>query len=96
MVGLTNTLLIHTHTVFNKYRKRRVHNTANLITGESDVAPGSLKVDQGKTDTVPEIISYYHPNLTINLVEDYTVWTRGSIPQPVDKCECTNYCVTVL
>ena len=30
--------------VFNKYRKRHVHNTVNLITGEADVAPGSLKV----------------------------------------------------
>lgn len=30
--------------VLNRYRKRRVHNTANLLTGESDVAPGSIKV----------------------------------------------------
>ena len=30
--------------VLNKYRKRRVHNTANLLTGEADVAPGSIKV----------------------------------------------------
>jgi len=30
--------------VLNKYRKRRVHNTANLLTGKADVAPGSIKV----------------------------------------------------
>ena len=74
------------YSVFNKYRKRRVHNTANLLTGEADVAPGSMKVGQGVTDTVPDIISYYHPNLTINLVEDYTQWAQGSVPQPLDKC----------
>ena len=74
--------------VFNRYRKRRVHNTANLLTGESEVAPGTLKVAQGATDVVPDVISYYHPNLTINLVEDYTQWTPGSVPQPLDKCEC--------
>ena len=73
--------------MFNKYRKRRVHNTANLLTGEADVAPGTVKVAQGATDVVPDIISYYHPNLTINLVEDYTQWSAGSVPQPLDKCE---------
>ena len=77
--------------VFNRYRKRRVHNTANLLTGESDVAPGTIKVPQGKTDVVPDVISYYHPNLTINLVEDYTAWTKGAIPQPLDKCEFIPY-----
>ena len=73
--------------VFNKYRKRRIHNTANLLTGESDVAPGTIKVAQGATNVEPDIISYYHQNMTINLVEDYTRWTQGSIPQPLDKCE---------
>ncbi len=73
--------------VFNKYRKRRIHNTANLLTGESAVAPGSMKVDQGATDVSPDIISYYHPNVTVHLVEDYTRWTRGAVPQPLDKCK---------
>ena len=63
-----------------------MHNTANLITGESDVAPGSMKVPQGTTDATPEVISYYHPNLTLNLVVDHTNWVEGKIPQPVDKC----------
>lgn len=64
-----------------------MHNTANLLTGESDVAPGTIKVAQGATDVPPDIISYYHPNLTMNLVEDFTQWTPGSVPQPLDKCE---------
>jgi hypothetical protein len=36
--------LVHEIKLFNKYKKRRVHRTANLITGESDIAPGSIKV----------------------------------------------------
>ena len=77
----------HTHcAVLNKYRKRRIHNTANLLTGESDVAPGSMKVAQGDTVTEADIISYYHPNLTVCLVEDYTRWVKGSVPQPLDNC----------
>ncbi len=79
--------------MFNKYRKRHVHNTANLLTGEADVAPGSLKVGQGVLDTVPDIISYYHSNLTVNLVEDYTLWTQGSVPQPLDKCMYVCVCM---
>lgn len=77
----------HTHhAVLNKYRKRRIHNTANLLTGEAEVAPGSLKVAQGDTVTEADIISYYHPNITICLVEDYTRWAKGSVPQPLDNC----------
>jgi hypothetical protein len=77
--------IAHTSGLFNKYRKRHIHNTVNLITGEADVAPGSLKVPQGSTDVPSEILSYYHPNLTINLVDDHTRWVPGSIPQPMDK-----------
>ena len=108
--------------MFNKYRKRHIHNTVNLLTGEADVAPGSikvrhvatpvrsvlervehfkyyyvercdcfsllpLKVPQGATGVPPEIVSYYHPNLTLNLVDDHTHWVEGTIPQPMDKCE---------
>jgi hypothetical protein len=77
--------ITHTTRLFNKYRKRHLHNTVNLITGEADVAPGSLKVPQGATDIPPEVVSYFHPNLTINLVDDHTRWVPGSIPQPMDK-----------
>ena len=34
----------HSLLVLNKFRKQRLHKTANLITGESDIAPGSIKV----------------------------------------------------
>lgn len=36
-------------------------------------------------DTV-DIISYWHPNLTINVVDDQSPWQQGSIPPPLDKC----------
>ena len=45
------------------------------------------QVPQGATDVAPDILSYYHPNLTINLVDDHTHWTPGAIPQPMDKCK---------
>ena len=34
-----------------------------------------------------EIISYWHPNLTINLMDDQTSWVQGSVPQPMDECK---------
>ena len=110
------------YAVFNKYRKRHLHNTVNLITGEADVAPGALKVHthslthththiqspptcvhtyisllqvpQGATDVPPDILSYYHPNLTISIVDDHTDWTPGSVPQPMDKCKQHRHFIT--
>lgn len=73
------------HKLLNRYRKRRIHNTANLITGESDVAPGSIKVPQGATDVQPDVISYFHPNVSINVVDDHSQWVKGSIPQPLSN-----------
>ena len=70
----------------NKYRKRRVHNTANLITGQAEVAPGALKVPRGTVGVTPDVISYYHTNLTLNIVDDQTAWTKGSVPVPFDQC----------
>ena len=46
-----------------------------------------MKVPQGSSDVTPDIISYYHPNITVNLVDDHTQWVKGSVPQPMDKCE---------
>jgi len=36
-----------------------------------------------------EIISYWHPNLTINLMDDQTPWAQGAVPQPMDECKYT-------
>ncbi|TRZ06265.1 hypothetical protein HGM15179_020842, partial [Zosterops borbonicus] len=32
-----------------------------------------------------EVISHWHPNLTINMVDDHTPWVRGSVPPPLDQ-----------
>lgn len=49
--------------------------------------PSFVKVPQGSSDVTPDIISYYHPNITVNLVDDHTQWVKGSVPQPMDKCK---------
>ena len=32
-----------------------------------------------------EIFSHWHPNITINLVNDYTPWIPGQVPPPLDE-----------
>ncbi|KAG7278354.1 hypothetical protein CRUP_024599 [Coryphaenoides rupestris] len=32
-----------------------------------------------------EVISHWHPNLTINIVDDHTAWVKGSVPPPLDQ-----------
>ena len=49
--------------------------------------PSLVEVPQGSSDVTPDIISYYHPNITVNLVDDHTQWVKGSVPQPLDKCK---------
>lgn len=49
--------------------------TKNLLTGETD----KEEVEDGK------IISHWHPNITLNLITDETMWTWGAIPQPLDQ-----------
>lgn len=34
-----------------------------------------------------EVISHWHPNITINIVDDHTPWVKGSVPPPLDQCE---------
>lgn len=58
-----------------RYKKLKASNTKNLLTGETEIA----EVEDGK------IISHWHPNLTLNLVTDETLWTRGAVPAPLDE-----------
>lgn len=34
-----------------------------------------------------EVLSHWHPNLTINYVVDQTPWTEGMVPSPLDQRE---------
>ncbi len=42
---------------------------------------------ENDTDNKVEILSHWHPNLTINLVDDHTPWVEGSVPAPLDECK---------
>eukprot|EP00914_Ancora_sagittata_P012788 GHVO01024662.1.p1 GENE.GHVO01024662.1~~GHVO01024662.1.p1 ORF type:complete len:301 (+),score=41.14 GHVO01024662.1:65-904(+) len=54
----------------------------NLLTGTSEAHPDLIRE---ANDTALEVLSHWHPNLTINLIDDHTPWTRGSVPAPLDE-----------
>jgi len=59
----------------NKYKKLKVSGTKNLLTGDTD----ETETEDGK------IVAHWHPNITINLVTDFTAWSYGSVPAPLDE-----------
>ncbi len=67
----------------NKYKKKAYKKTANLLTGET----GASEAEQNKIKegVKQEIISHWHPNITINIVADHTPWTPGQVPPPLDE-----------
>lgn len=67
----------------NRYKKRRFHTMKNLLTGTTDAHSDLIKTDN--TSDSFEVLSFWHPNLTINLVDDHTGWQKGSIPSPLDE-----------
>ncbi|CAL4140200.1 unnamed protein product, partial [Meganyctiphanes norvegica] len=67
----------------NKHKKRKYKKTTNLITGETEASEEEKKaVEAGISQ---EIISHWHPNLTISIVHDFTAWSRGAVPPPLDE-----------
>ncbi|EDO26327.1 predicted protein, partial [Nematostella vectensis] len=64
------------------YKKRRVSKTVNLLYGSTKAPPEQQIKDPKKEQ---EIINYWHPNLTINMMDDQTPWTPGSVPPPMDE-----------
>ncbi|KAJ9585307.1 hypothetical protein L9F63_002892, partial [Diploptera punctata] len=68
--------------MLNKYKRLRYKKTHNLLTGETAATPEEVK----KAETMKEeIVSHWHPNLTLNLVTDQTNWVQGSVPPPLDE-----------
>ena len=63
------------------FRKERIHKTKNLLTGQAETQNKKIS-----NDTVElKVISYWHPNLTISLLDDQTPWPRNGVPQPLDQ-----------
>lgn len=67
----------------NKFKKRRFQKTKNLLTGETDASPELIK--SAEEEGPVQILSHWHPNLTIALVDDHTPFREGSVPPPLDK-----------
>ncbi|GAB1610271.1 cleft lip and palate transmembrane protein 1 homolog [Argonauta hians] len=65
----------------NKFKKRKFHETVNLLTGETEAHPTLIKKENSSSF---EIISHWHPNLTINLLDDDFPWVKGQVPPPLD------------
>merc|ERR1719411_1632226 len=66
----------------NKFMKRKYKKTSNLITGETELT----EEEQAKAELgLTEVISHWHPNITVNVVYDYTPWIPGQVPPPLDE-----------
>ncbi|KAK3746119.1 hypothetical protein QZH41_008822 [Actinostola sp. cb2023] len=62
------------------FKKQRISNTVNLLTGQTDGK--KMEAFENKSEY---IINYWHPNLTINMMDDQTPWTPGAVPPPMDE-----------
>uniref|UniRef100_A0A1I8A149 Cleft lip and palate transmembrane protein 1 homolog n=1 Tax=Steinernema glaseri TaxID=37863 RepID=A0A1I8A149_9BILA len=66
----------------NKYKKKFYKKTVNLLTGKSEQS----EEDLAKAEVVKyEVLNFWHPNITVNLVADQTQWTKGQLPSPLDE-----------
>lgn len=75
--------VIYRSKAITKFKKREFKRTKNLLTGETETLP-ELRLAENETDRV-EISSHFHPNFTINVVDDHTPWKQGQVPSPLDK-----------
>jgi len=66
----------------NKYSKRIYKTTKNLLTGSTEK---DEEYQAKAKENVVEIISYWHPNMTINLVDDHTPWQPNAVPPPLNE-----------
>lgn len=66
----------------NKFKKVKYQKTANLLTGQTEKSPEEVAKAEVMTS---QILSHWHPNVTMNLVIDQTNWVKGTIPPPLDE-----------
>ncbi|CAP30226.2 Protein CBG10971 [Caenorhabditis briggsae] len=85
--------------MLNKYKKKHYKKTANLLTGVSeqsneDLAKAEImKFEVSSRDEKCylssilsiQILNFWHPNISINIVDDHTNWHKGGVPPPLDK-----------
>lgn len=74
---------LHKKKQLNRYKKRRFRDTHNLITGKTEKSLEEQEKIKNKISE--EIVSHWHPNLTINMIYDHTAWTQGAVPAPLDE-----------
>lgn len=72
----------HTRRLLNKFKKVRYTKTQNLLTGETEKSEEEIRKSEIMKD---EILSHWHPNLTLNLVVDQTNWVKGAVTPPLDE-----------
>lgn len=74
---------VHKKKQLNRYKRRQYRDTHNLITGRTDK---SLEEQEKiKNKVKEEIISHWHPNMTINMIYDHSAWPQGAVPAPLDE-----------
>ncbi|XP_034472871.1 cleft lip and palate transmembrane protein 1 homolog [Drosophila innubila] len=71
----------HQQHQLNKFKKLRVNRNYNLLASEKEKLEHELK----HANLKDQIVSHWHPNLTVNLVVDQTNWAQGSVPAPLDE-----------
>nr|CAD2181975.1 unnamed protein product [Meloidogyne enterolobii] len=75
--------VVYSNAQLNKYKKKYYRKTTNLLTGKTEQnVEEQQKADEG---VKWEMLNYWHPNITVNLVTDFTAWTKGQVPSPLDE-----------
>ena len=74
---------VHKTKQLNRFKKRKFKKMHNLLTGETSASEETIA--KMNANISEEVTSHWHPNMTINLVDDHTPWTQGSIPPPLDE-----------
>ncbi|XP_076655098.1 putative lipid scramblase CLPTM1 [Halictus rubicundus] len=66
--------------LLNKFKKLKFQKKHNLLTGETAASKDEIE----KAELKNQLVSHWHPNLTINLVTDQNHWVYGQVPPPLD------------
>ncbi|KAF7624662.1 hypothetical protein Mgra_00010063 [Meloidogyne graminicola] len=75
--------IVYSNIQLNKYKKKYYRKTTNLLTGKTE--QGIVEQQKAEEGVKFEILNYWHPNITVNLVTDFTAWTKGQVPSPLDE-----------